>query len=90
MAELCNLEKFAAKVSELLPLVSKTASYDHYTHHTNMKETLCTRVSAHDIHLLKRNLGLSYAKLTILLVKETLKFQTFCIAKTLPFFAEKM
>ena len=86
MAELCNLEKFAAKVSELLPLVSKTASYDHYTHHTNMKETLCTRVSAQDFHLLK----ISYAKLTILLVKETLKFQTFCIAKTLPFFAEKM
>ena len=45
VAELSNLEKFAAKVSELLPLVSKAASFAHYTHHTYMKETLCTRVS---------------------------------------------
>ena len=45
MAELSSLQQFASKVAELLPLVSKAVSYDHYTHHTNMKETVCQRVS---------------------------------------------
>ncbi|KAL4237616.1 hypothetical protein ACF0H5_002330 [Mactra antiquata] len=44
VAELCNLQQFARKVSELLPLVVKAVSYDHYTHHTQMKETLCQRL----------------------------------------------
>ncbi|KAH3854922.1 hypothetical protein DPMN_097483 [Dreissena polymorpha] len=44
VSDLCQLQKFAAKVAELLPLVAKAASYDHYTHHANMKETLCHRI----------------------------------------------
>ena len=45
MAELSQLQEFAARVVELLPLVVKAVSYTHYTHHLNMKETLCQRVS---------------------------------------------
>ena len=45
VAEMCQLQKHVAKVSELLPLVAKAISYEHYVHHINMKETLCQRVS---------------------------------------------
>ncbi|WAR18431.1 hypothetical protein MAR_000269 [Mya arenaria] len=44
VAELAQLQKFAAKVAELLPLVVKAVSFEHYTHHLHMKETLCQRL----------------------------------------------
>ncbi|KAK3597150.1 hypothetical protein CHS0354_038078 [Potamilus streckersoni] len=44
VAEMSSQQKYAQKVSELLPLVSKAASFDHYTQHVILKETLCNRL----------------------------------------------
>lgn len=58
VSELCSIQQYAAKVVELLPLVVKAVSFDHYTHHTNIKETFCQQLP----HIAK-GLGKRYIKM---------------------------
>ncbi|KAL3873788.1 hypothetical protein ACJMK2_036873 [Sinanodonta woodiana] len=51
VAEMSSQQKYAQKISELLPLISKTASFDHYTQHVILKETLSLNITLHFFQL---------------------------------------
>lgn len=73
VAELSSLQQFASKIAELLPLVSKAVTYDHYTHHTNMKETVCQRLP----HIAK-GLGKRYFKMYLEIFFDTIFYSLSC------------
>ena len=44
MAELSQINSLNQDLGKILPLLSKAASYQHYTQHVNLLETLCKQV----------------------------------------------